>query len=32
MPADDDGIVCWVCQFAGCEEHLEEPLLSTGCA
>jgi hypothetical protein len=28
----DDGLVCWVCQFADCEEHPEEPLLSTGCA
>eukprot|EP01046_Picozoa_sp_COSAG06_P041691 COSAG06_NODE_5205_length_3640_cov_2.142897_1_plen_251_part_10 len=28
----DDGLVCWVCQFAGCDEHPEEPLLSTGCA
>jgi tetratricopeptide (TPR) repeat protein len=24
--------ICWVCQFADCEEHPEEPLLSTGCA
>jgi|EP01046_Picozoa_sp_COSAG06_P018239 hypothetical protein len=28
----DDGLVCWVCQFADCDEHPEEPLLSTGCA
>ena len=25
-------LVCWVCQFADCDEHREEPLLSTGCA
>ena len=24
--------VCWVCQFADCDDHPEEPLLSTGCA
>jgi tetratricopeptide (TPR) repeat protein len=29
---DDDGLVCWICQFADCEDHPEEPLLSTGCA
>jgi hypothetical protein len=28
----DDGLVCWVCQFVDCDEHPEEPLLSTGCA
>eukprot|EP01046_Picozoa_sp_COSAG06_P007951 COSAG06_NODE_397_length_16244_cov_230.792320_11_plen_470_part_00 len=28
----DDGLVCWVCQFTDCDEHPEEPLLSTGCA
>lgn len=28
----DDGLVCWVCQFAECDDHPEEPLLSTGCA
>ena len=28
----DDGLVCWVCQFADCDERPEEPLLSTGCA
>ena len=28
----DDGLVCWICQFADCDEHPEEPLLSTGCA
>jgi hypothetical protein len=27
-----DGLVCWVCQFVDCDEHPEEPLLSTGCA
>jgi hypothetical protein len=27
-----NGLVCWVCQFADCDEHPEEPLLSTGCA
>eukprot|EP01046_Picozoa_sp_COSAG06_P076394 COSAG06_NODE_24364_length_665_cov_0.763251_2_plen_31_part_01 len=21
----DDGLVCWVCQFADCEDHPEEP-------
>ena len=25
-------LACWVCQFADCDEHPEEPLLSTGCA
>jgi hypothetical protein len=30
--AQDVGLVCWVCQFAGCDDHPEEPLLSTGCA
>jgi hypothetical protein len=30
--AQDVGLVCWVCQFADCEGHPEEPLLSTGCA
>ena len=28
----NDGLVCWVCQFVGCDGHPEEPLLSTGCA
>jgi tetratricopeptide (TPR) repeat protein len=28
----NDGLVCWVCQFVDCDEHPEEPLLSTGCA
>jgi hypothetical protein len=28
----DDGLVCWVCQFADCEDHPEDPLQSTGCA
>eukprot|EP01046_Picozoa_sp_COSAG06_P039947 COSAG06_NODE_4781_length_3959_cov_92.982997_2_plen_438_part_00 len=28
----DDGLVCWVCQFVDCDDHPEEPLLSTGCA
>ena len=28
----DGGLVCWVCQFVDCDEHPEEPLLSTGCA
>ena len=39
MPAEmepqlecDDGPLCWVCQFVDCDEHPEEPLLSTGCA
>ena len=27
---DDDGLVCWVCQFADCDDG--EPLLSMGCA
>ena len=27
-----DRFVCWVCQFAECDDHPEEPLLSTGCA
>ena len=31
-PENEDGPVCWVCQFADCDEHPEEPLLSTGCA
>jgi hypothetical protein len=31
MPGDTDGPVCWVCQF-DCEDHPEQPLLSTGCA
>eukprot|EP01046_Picozoa_sp_COSAG06_P097655 COSAG06_NODE_43756_length_369_cov_0.766667_1_plen_32_part_01 len=25
-------LACWVCQFVDCDEHPEEPLLSTGCA
>jgi hypothetical protein len=25
----DDGLVCWVCQFVDCDEHPEEPLLSS---
>ena len=29
---DNDGLVCWVCQFRDCDGHPEEPLLSTGCA
>jgi len=29
---NDDGLVCWVCQFVDCDDHPEEPLLSTGCA
>eukprot|EP01046_Picozoa_sp_COSAG06_P097529 COSAG06_NODE_43637_length_370_cov_0.760148_1_plen_44_part_10 len=29
---DNDGLLCWVCQFVDCEDHPEEPLLSTGCA
>jgi hypothetical protein len=28
----NDGLVCWVCQFVDCDDHPEEPLLSTGCA
>ena len=32
QPDHEDGLVCWVCQFADCDEHPEEPLLSTGCA
>jgi hypothetical protein len=32
-PENMDGlVVCWVCQFAECDEHPKEPLLSTGCA
>eukprot|EP01046_Picozoa_sp_COSAG06_P082787 COSAG06_NODE_29769_length_550_cov_1.636364_1_plen_88_part_00 len=27
-----DGLVCRVCQFVDCDDHPEEPLLSTGCA
>eukprot|EP01046_Picozoa_sp_COSAG06_P060228 COSAG06_NODE_12739_length_1336_cov_0.812449_1_plen_46_part_10 len=29
---NEDELVCWVCQFTECDEHPEEPLLSTGCA
>lgn len=32
MLGDTDGAVCWVCQFADCDERPGEPLLSTGCA
>ena len=33
MPANTDvGFVCWVCQFADCDERPEDPLLPTGCA
>eukprot|EP01046_Picozoa_sp_COSAG06_P066123 COSAG06_NODE_16540_length_995_cov_1.204241_1_plen_235_part_10 len=32
QPENEDELVCWVCQFAECDEHPEEPLLSTGCA
>jgi hypothetical protein len=32
MLGDTDGAVCWVCQFADCDERPDEPLLSTGCA
>ena len=32
QPDHEDGLVCWVCQFANCDDHPEEPLLSTGCA
>ena len=30
-PGNVDGLVCWVCQFADCDDHPEQPLLSTGC-
>ena len=32
QPETKDELVCWVCQFGGCDDHPEEPLLSTGCA
>ena len=31
-PEGNDELVCWVCQFVDCDDHPEEPLLSTGCA
>jgi hypothetical protein len=32
QPETKGELVCWVCQFADCDDHPEEPLLSTGCA